>query len=246
MSATRRSDVATFGWNHDWGEFVIAPQQLDTDVREILGEAGFVNRAEPLGAWHMSPMIMMFEQADAAALAVRQLAEAGVQVRNWHAPQQRSPDVVRHYDWLTSEGPFHNAGAVAREARTEAVRRLGRAQSPDSRVITERIASGELLVEARRTFDDTEFMIASERGRPNHYLELLHRLPESAMYITGDVPEEFAGHTRRAFRQMLLRDTRPPTAVRASAAAASRRFAPGRRPTPGAAAPPSAAASRRR
>ncbi|MGW3228613.1 hypothetical protein [Kitasatospora sp. NPDC001095] len=247
MSATRRPERATFGWNFDWGEFVIAPHQLAPDIAEILAEAGFVNRAAPLGAWRMSPATTMFEQADAAALAVRQLAEAGCRVGNWHAPQQRSSDVVRHYDWLTSEAPFHNAGATSAAARVEACRRLSRVQSPDSRSITEQIASGELLVEARRTFDDAEWMIASERDSPDRYVELLHRLPQSAMFVTGDVPEAFAGHTRRSFRQLILRETRPPVSDRASAASAtSRPFPPAQPSVPNAARLASSAQGRRR
>ncbi|MEU9074574.1 hypothetical protein AB0D22_07810 [Kitasatospora sp. NPDC048538] len=170
----------------------------------------------------------MFEQADAAAAAVGLLAAAGGQVHNWHAPQQRSADVVHHYAWLTSEGPFPDAAATARAARAEADSRLSRLLSPDSRVVSEMIARGELLVEARRTFDEDEWMIASECDRPDHYLELRHHLPTAQTSVTGDAPESFAGHVRRTFRQLILRETRPPTSARARAAALPRRaFAPG-------------------
>ncbi|MBV6695543.1 hypothetical protein KV557_00180 [Kitasatospora aureofaciens] len=224
---SRTADLA-FGWDFDWGEFVVAPRHLEPAVKEILDEAGFWYRADPLGAWHMPRSVPMFEQADAAAAAIGLLAAAGKRVRNWHAPQQRSADVVRHYAWLTSQAPFPHAEATSEAACAEAGRRLSRLQSPDSRTVTELIARGELLVEARRTFGEDEWMIASERGKPDHYLELRHHLPRHETSVTGDVPEAFAGHVRRSFRQLILRETRPPASTRARAAAlTSRAFAPG-------------------
>ncbi|KQV20947.1 MULTISPECIES: hypothetical protein [unclassified Kitasatospora] len=248
MTAPRNPGaVLGFGWEFDLGEFVVAPRRLDPAVKEVLDEAGFWYRAEPLGAWHMHQAVPVFEQADAAAAAVRLLAAAGEPVRNWHTPQQRLADVVRHYAWLTSEGPFPDAAATARAARAEADLRLSRPQSPDSRTVTEMIARGELLVEARRTFGDNEWMIASERDRPDNYLELQHHLPRNQLYVTGEPPASFAGHVRRSFRQHILRETRHPVSVRARAAtAASRAFTPGTSREHTAAPPPAAAPGLRR
>ncbi|MCG6496982.1 hypothetical protein [Kitasatospora sp. A2-31] len=236
-----------FGWNYDLGEFVLAPRYPRPAVTRVLADTGFHLRSEPFGAWHMGTWLPMFEQSAAAEAAIGRLIAEGVEVRNWHEPQQGSTDVLRHYGWLNSAAPFPDAAETARRARSEAATRLGRVRlSSDTRAVTEQIARGEVEVEARRTFDDDEWMIAADRvtGR---YLELRHHRPTGALSVTGDAPETFAGHLRREFRLLVLRETRPPTAARMRAARAASRVSGSRQaPVAPAPAPAAAAPARRR
>ncbi|MFF2041834.1 hypothetical protein ACFVVX_15505 [Kitasatospora sp. NPDC058170] len=229
-----------FGWNYDLGEFVLAPRYPRPAVTRVLADAGFHLRAEPFGAWHMGTSVPMCDQSAAAQSAIGRLIAEGVEVRNWHEPQQGSTDVLRHYGWLNSEVPFPDAEETARRARSEAGTRLGRVRlSSDSRAVTEQIAWGEVEVEARRTFDD-EWMIGADRDA-GRYLELRHHRPTGALSITGDASEAYAGHLRREFRLLILRETRPPTAARMRAALAAGRV-PGSRQAPVAPAPAPATA----
>ncbi|MFJ7278306.1 hypothetical protein [Kitasatospora sp. NPDC098663] len=246
MTGPRRPE-ARFGWHDDLGEFVIAPQSLPHDVVDLFDETGFWYWSDTYRFWNMSQNTPEPERVDNAANAVRRLADLGWRLRNCHAPQHRTADVVRHYNWLTSQAPFPDAEATSAAARAEAAGRLHRPQPAYSLETTVQIASGELLVEARRTIEGSEWMIASERDRPDHYLELLHTVSDGRMSITGDVNPAFAGEARRLFRQTILRDFRLPNATRACAATASSRLpAPTPPPAPGRASPPSTAAGRRR
>ncbi|MGW2540718.1 hypothetical protein ACWC5I_07560 [Kitasatospora sp. NPDC001574] len=225
-----------FGWNYDLGEFVLAPRYPRPAVTRVLANAGFHLRAEPFGAWHMGTSVPMFDQIAAVQTAIDRLTAEGVEVRNWHLPHQSSADVLRHYEWLNSEAPFPDAAQTARRARREAGTRLGRADlSSDSRTLTEQVARGEIEVEAWRAFNDDEWMIAADRGA-GRYLELRHHRPTGALSVTGDSSKVHAGHLRREFRLLILRETRPPTATRMRAALAATR-APLGRPAPAAPAP---------
>ncbi|MFF2955687.1 hypothetical protein ACFVVU_30615 [Kitasatospora sp. NPDC057965] len=216
-----------FGWTFDLGEFVLAPRYPRPTVTSVLADAGFHQRAEPFGAWHMSRRVPGTEQAAAAGEAVRRLVGSGIEVRNWHAPHQRPMDVVRHYAWLTSGGPFPNAEAVARAARAEAKARLAAPLSSSDREVTEQVVRGDLRVEARRALDDTEWMLAAEPAT-GHYIELRHDLVGGSLSVVGDIPGRFADDARRGFRRLILRETRPASATRLRAAAARSRL-PGAR-----------------
>lgn len=87
----------------------------------------------------------------------------------------------------------------------------------DSRETTEMVAGGALRVEARRPLGKDKWLLASERERPGHYMELRHHLPSGGLWITGVSAPSFAGLLRRDFRVHVLRETRPPAAARALA-----------------------------
>ncbi|MEY9848481.1 hypothetical protein ABH940_005584 [Streptacidiphilus sp. BW17] len=212
--------VATFGWNFDDGEWVQVPRDRLL-VGKVLGETGF-HYTSSTGAWRLHPSRHERDQVAAAAQAVNLFIAAGLMVRNWHAPQQRSADVGRHYAWLNSQEPFPDAESTAEAASAEAATRTLRTGTPE---LTRLLASGDLRVEARRTLGDEEWLLASERTRPRHYLELRHEIPTASVWITGDIHESFAGQARQDFRLFILRETRPPTAARTRAATAASRLA---------------------
>ncbi|MFC9331293.1 hypothetical protein [Kitasatospora sp. NPDC057015] len=127
---------------------------------------------------------------------------------------------MRHYRWLRSTDPFPDAAAVSRAASAEALTRLSTCELPPLvRMATEEVARGLLRVEARRTLGDTEWMLATPRGEPDHYFGLRHNLHDAYLGITDDYATWYAGQARRDFRIDILRETRPPKSARARAAA---------------------------
>ncbi|MFJ4676866.1 hypothetical protein [Kitasatospora sp. NPDC088783] len=221
MTPAHRPSVV-FGWDFDYGEFAIACDEDDPLVRLVLDRCGFERRIEPLCAWGLKPGIGehdRHEQIAAASTAVDLLITAGHRVANWHAPEQRSADVARHYRWLRSTAPFPGAAAVARAAGAEARARLAAGTVPrHARALTEEVADGRLRVEARRTLGHSEWMLATPAGERDHYLGLLHSRHDGYLGITDDYALWYAGQARRDFRVHVLREPRPPKPARARAA----------------------------
>ncbi|GAA2092107.1 hypothetical protein GCM10009759_17460 [Kitasatospora saccharophila] len=205
-----------FGWDYDVGEFAIAGDEGDPLVRLVLDHCGFDRRIEPLGAWGIAPGAAdEHEQIEAASVAVDLLIAVGRRVANWHDPGQRSADVARHYRWLRSTEPFPDAAAVARAASAEAGARLAAAAVTDhSWTLTEDIARGRLLVEARRTLGGVEWMLATPAAKLDHYLGLVHHPQEGVLGVTDDYALWYAGQARRDFRVHTLRETVPPKPAR--------------------------------
>ncbi|MFD7730469.1 hypothetical protein ACFV6F_08800 [Kitasatospora phosalacinea] len=212
--------AAAFGWDYDHGEFAI-PAADDPLVRLVLDHCGFDRRIEPLGAWGIAPGAAdEHEQIEAASVAVDLLIVAGHRVANWHDPSQRTADVARHYRWLRSEEPFPDAAAVARAVSAEARARLEAAAVPaHSWALTEDIARGRLLVEARRTLGGVEWMLATPAAEPDHYLGLVCHPREGVLGVTDDYALWYAGRARRDFRVHTLRETVPPKSARPRAPA---------------------------
>ncbi|MFB7672706.1 hypothetical protein ACFC26_14975 [Kitasatospora purpeofusca] len=220
MSAAHRTAV-DFGWAVDHGEFAVVTGEADPLVRLILDHCGFDRRVDELGAWAVElGADDRDQQIAAAAVAVDLLGMAGYRVGNWHDPGQRTAAVARHYQWLRSEDPFPDAAETARAAAADArIRLSNRELPPHVRATTEEVASGLLLVEARRTLGDSEWLLATPRDEPDHCLRLVHGLNDAYLGITDDYARWYAGGARRDFRIDILRETRPPRSARARAAA---------------------------
>ncbi len=215
-----------FGWDFDAGEFAVIRGRPPRVAGEILYQAGFWYRAADVehNAWHQRPSVEAHDQIRHAADALRALMKAGVQVANWHRPEQAPLEVLAHYEWLQSAAPFPDAGLAAATARNVAELELRTGlKDPLSREIAADVQDGRIVVEAIQRFDDDQWWLArlgEQLDRDRKFVMIRYNSRDRYLSGTDRWHPSYGDLPRRDFRVLYQRDTaRPdPASLRAAAA----------------------------
>ncbi|MGW4692413.1 hypothetical protein OU787_25870 [Kitasatospora sp. YST-16] len=217
-----------FGWDHDAGEFAVIRGRHPRAVGEVLYQSGFWYRAADIehNAWRQRASVDAHDQIRQAAGAARALVKAGVQVANWHRPEQSALEVLAHYEWLQSAEPFPDADLAAVTARSTAELELRAGlDDPLSREIAADVQDGRIVVEAIQRFDDEHWWLARlseqlDQARP--FVMIRYNSRDRNLSGTDRWNPSYGDLPRRDFRAFYQRDTSRPVPVSLRAAAAVR------------------------
>lgn len=215
-----------FGWDFDAGEFAVVRGQAPQVAGEVLYQEGFWYRTPEVerNGWRQRPSVEAHDQIRHAAAALLALMKAGVQVANWHQPEQPPLQVLAHYEWLQSAEPFPDAAQAASTARTVAeAELLAGLNGVISQEIAADVRDGRVVVEAIQACNDDHWWLArlSEQvDRDRSFVVIRYNSRDRYLSWTDQWHPSYGDLPRRDFRALYQRDTpRPdPDSLRAAAA----------------------------
>ncbi|MGA5704515.1 hypothetical protein [Peterkaempfera bronchialis] len=215
-----------FGWVFEAGEFAVIRGQPPQVAGEILYQEGFWHRVPEVerNTWCQRPSAEAHDQIRHAADALRALMKAGVQVANWHHPEQPPLQLLAHYEWLQSAEPFPDAAQAASTARAVAeAELLCGLTGVSSREIAADVRDGRIVVEAIQRFDDDHWWLArldDQVDQDRSFVMIRYNSRDRYLSGTDRWHPSYGDLPRRDFRALYQRDTpRPaPDSLRAAAA----------------------------
>ncbi|WP_416971585.1 hypothetical protein [Streptomyces sp. 4F14] len=152
--------------------------------------------------------------------------KTGVQVANWHRPEQTPLQVLAYYEWLQSAEPFPDADLAAVTARSTAEHELRAGlTNPLSREIAADVQAGRIVVEAIQRFNDDHWWLARLGEQPDQerpFVMIRYNSRDRYLSETDRWNPSYGDLPRRDFRLLYQRDTARPEQASLRAAAAVR------------------------